>query len=270
MTDPADIPHTGEPAAYTKPRAAGELFGLWRRDYLRAPATPPDVSTWVAWLQGRRYYCDLRQPYTAGLASGARCLRELGETELRELAQQQGFAGELCVTDGVAHWQRRYDFQPPGPFADRASVRLSGDTLLEAGIEQDYEEQWTREPHLAAAGAHARDEISGQGAVIVLGGPWMMVLRDRRARLPAATSLVDALDGATSRAQRQDLVDCEISIGRLARAGAWHVDRSTLPYKAGRTWQVSIDLHAGGTARLEDVDPNGARVQRVFAVLDAD
>ena len=239
---------------------SADLRGLWRRDYLRTAGHDTlDTSTWVAWLQGQRLYCDLRQASTAGAAGGARCLRDLDDRALGQLAQQQGFAGLLTVSGDVAEWHRYHDYQPPGPHADRARVVLTGDVLIETGTEQHYEERWTREtgPREPTWEALLSDVDDDARAVLVGVGAHLMYVRERRCNLPKVESLSVALQSLDSLRERQDLLDFEISFGRRSADGHWLIERSTLPYKAGRVWQVRLDAAGDLPVQLGDLGDDG-------------
>lgn len=241
-----------------------ELSGLWRRTYLAAADGTTDTTTWVAWLQGQRYYCDLRQPAGLRAFPGVRCLRDLGDEDLIALANQQGFAGPLRRSGNIAHWRRDLDFQPPTGIADRATIDLQGDLLVEIGTEAPYVEHWTRlHPKGAPAfDASVSDGLSGARAVIVLVGSCLMLARGRATRPPSGKSLLTTLAATPALSERQELLDFEISFGTVDSCGRWHIERSTLPFKAGRSWVVEFDLTEPATVHVEDLDAAGARFMR--------
>ncbi len=252
-----------------------ELSGLWRRDYLKPANAPADTSTWVGWLQGRRYYCDLRQPAALPDLSHVRRLTDLTRDDLRSLAGQQGFAGELTVRNGTAHWQRLYDFQPDSGVADRATLEQTGDLLLETGTEQPYVEQWTRSEGRVSDsfGALLTDTVAGCRGIVVRAGPWLMYARERRTVLPAGRSLLELLellDAHQCLDSARALLDFEISFGTLQSATAWHVIRSTLPYKAGKTWGIELPVAEAANVVISDIDSEGRPLVRVWRVTQQD
>ena len=248
------------------------LGGLWCRDYLAVAGEAPDTTTWVGWLQGSRFYCDLRQPASLPDLSRSRCLADLSRDDLRALASQQGFAGELTVADSVAHWERRYDYQPSSGFADRATLARTGDVLLETGAEQPYSEQWTRAKGRGTDrfGALLSEAGTGSRGVIVRVGAWLMYLRARSRPLPHGASLRAIIDAQSALHDARALLDFEISFGTLEDDGTWHILRSTLPYKAGRRWHVELPGPTRASVTISDVATDGEPVRRVWDVTDAD
>ena len=192
--------------------------------------------------------------------------------DLRALASQQGFAGELTGADSVAHWERRYDYQPSSGFADRATLARTGDVLLETGAEQPYTEQWTRAKGRGTDrfGALLSEAGTGSRGVIVRVGAWLMYLRARSRPLPHGASLRAIIDAQSALHDARALLDFEISFGTLEDDGTWHILRSTLPYKAGRRWHVELPGPTRASVTISDVATDGEPVRRVWDVTDAD
>jgi len=249
-----------------------ELIGLWRRDYLKAANKPSDTSTWVGWLQGRRYYCDLRQPAKLPAPSRAGGLTDLSLEDLRALACQQGFAGDLTVSKGVAHWRRLFDYQPASGVADRAMLEQTGDVLVETGTEQPYVEQWSRSKGRSSDnyGALLTDTVSGCRGIVVRADHWLMYVRERRTALPAGRSLLELLEQQDCLENARALLDFEISFGTLKNSTDWHVSRSTLPYKAGKTWRIELPAANAANVIVSDIDSNGQSLVRVWRVTQED
>ena len=72
-------------------------------------------------------------------------MADLSDSALAALAEAEGFAGEITVSDGVCTWDRRLNWhgRPEGIDAGRVEFDASGD-LLETGVHADYSESWHR------------------------------------------------------------------------------------------------------------------------------
>jgi hypothetical protein len=243
---------------------------MWRRTVLERPGEPPDRSSTVLWLQGPGFFVDLRLPAGRPDFTGISCLRQLQAPQLRWLAGQQGFAGTLRLDGDLAWWRRGMDFQPPTDIADRATLRLAGDILEERGTEACYLEQWEREPRplepafgLKLRGADERDE-----GYLVRVGNHFMYARARRQLLPSAFNLLALIDSTLDLTAKQDLLDFEISSGRIDH-GAWLVERSSLPFREGTvispTPQAQLDRFS-----IDDVHGDGETFARPWIVVERD
>lgn len=243
--------------------------GAWERLLLSLPGQPVDTLTAVSWIQGPRYFVDLRQPHWLRGKVQAACLAELGMEDARMLACQQGFAGTFELSGDIATWVRSIDFQPPGDLGDRGRLEADGELLIEHGVEADYIEYWQR-------GASA-DDCHSMGARFVSDGDGCPVIVVRygsrfgyaRARtLPVErnadlAAMIENTDLAAARA----LLDCEIALGRVTPEG-WRIDRSSLPWREGA-------LVMGADANLEndclsvaDIDAEGRTFTRVLQPAD--
>lgn len=220
--------------------------GVWERLLLSLPGQPVDTLTAVSWIQGPRYFVDLRQPHWLRGKTTAACLAELQMEDVHALACQQGFAGTFELSGDLATWVREIDFQPPSGLGDRGRLEADGELLIEHGVEADYIEYWQREA--------ARARYPGIGARFVSVDDACPVILVRhgsrfgyaRARAHAMdhdadlAALLEHADLATARA----LLDCEIALGQVTSEG-WRIERSTLPWREGA-------LLLGADAALED------------------
>jgi hypothetical protein len=251
--------------------ATDELRGLWRRTMYRRRWRRRERDIAVSWLQGPRLFADLRQPPGRPDFAGIRCLRQLDDAHLDWMARQHGFAGSLTVRGGIAEWHRAVDFQPGDGVADRARIRLAGATLREDGTEARYRETWVRDRPPAAPcwGLRLADDETGRTAFLVRAGADFMFARGRPALLHGAGGLAGLLAATSCLAARQDLVDCEISLGRIdPETGAWRIARSTLPYRDGAV--VTAEPASASGLRLNEIEPEGGSVLRVWWIVDAD
>jgi hypothetical protein len=248
------------------------LRGLWRRTLLERPDEPPDVSSTVLWLQGPRFFVDLRLPVGRPDFTTISCLRHLQAPQLKWLAGQQGFAGRLRLDGDLAWWRRGIDFQPRTDIADRARLQLSGEILEERGTEACYLERWEREAGplepafgLKLAGTNRRDK-----GYLVRVGNHFMYARARRQPLPAAASLLALLDSTLDLTAKQDLLDFEISFGRIDHdTGVWRIERSSLPFREGTviapTPQAQLDRFS-----INDMHGSGETFARPWIVVERD
>lgn len=249
-----------------------ELRGLWRRSVIMWPGGACDGTTRVAWLQGPSRYADLRQP--SGLpACAAGTLRDLARPALDGMCRQEGFAGTLRAAAGVFHWERAIDFRPPAATPDAGTLRREAGRLVEEGCHMPYVEHWR--PVCAAAapcGALALASPSeGRRSLLVRVGRCFMLARDRRAVLPCGATLEACVAGAASLRAAQDMLDCEISLGRIGRGG-WRICRSTLPFLAGSRLDIGWAPGCGHRVlrRMPDADGAWARVAYEVEAAEGD
>ena len=64
----------------------GDVRGLWRRTIYRRGNEAPDASTDVHWMQGPRFFADIRQPVERASFVRVGCLRDLESEHLAWLA----------------------------------------------------------------------------------------------------------------------------------------------------------------------------------------
>jgi hypothetical protein len=239
------VAHTqaaGTPAPETPPVGVAGLQGLWRRSLITWPRRgASDTTTCVRWLQGQRAYIDLRQPAPMRDFSHARTLEDLTYDDCVWLARQEGFAGDLSFDGMHFEWIREIDFQPPSPSADAGSLRWEGDVLIETGRDADYIEHWHRDPSIPTTPA---DIVDLQGVVhktrarLLRVGPHFMFARARAASLEKGYgSLAEYVAAAPDLAHARELIDCEISFGRVDESGL-RITASTLPYRIGALMEL--------------------------------
>ena len=257
--------------------AVADVRGLWRRTIYRRADEVLDTSTEVYWLQGPRYFADIRQPVQRISFAGVGCLRDLDNAHLAWLALQEAFAGNLQLDGTLAWWQRRLDMQPQGPFEDRGRLCQAGDVLDEYGTESPYYERWERSNALAGAhwGLHLASETDGRRGFLVRAADKMMFARARRSSLPPGRTITEALAALPTLEERQDLLDVEVSLGSVAaNEREWLIERSTLPFKTAMRGSIRRreDAAAGGARfiELDDLDAEGRRIIGVWRILDAD
>ena len=70
-------------------------------------------------------------------------------------------------------------------------------------------------------------------------GPLFMIAVSRELTLPPQLHLTECVSLAPTLAAAQDLVDCELSLGRITEAG-WVIDRSSLPWRENTSVTLSI------------------------------
>ncbi len=238
--------------------------GLWQRLLLATPDAHVDTLTRVDWLQGPRFYVDLRQPPAFAGQVQARCLAEVTPAEAAIMATQEGFAGRLAIDGDTAEWLREIDFRPC-PLGDRGRLEEHGDLLIEYGIEADYVEHWQREqlPADAPVGAaRLLSEADDRPVMLVRCGDRFGYARARAAAFESRDSLTARLAAATPE-QAQQLVDCEISLGTITAQG-WRIDRSTLPWREGALLLPPGAEFDAGRLTVADHDPHGRPEARVL------
>lgn len=244
-----------------------DLPGLWTRSLIAWPDGRRDTATEVAWLQGSTLYIDLRQPVGRPDFSAVKGLRDLTQPQIAWLATQEGFAGVLEREGPWFVWRREIDFQPQALYSDAGSLRFEADYMVEEGRDVAYIEHWRRDATRPAAprwGARLRDPVDGRSGMILAVGTLFMIAVSRRGTLPPQLHLSECVALAGNLQMAQDLVDCELSLGRVTQAG-WRIDRSSLPWRegrlvtlAGRDDQLEVALDDGAARLWTITDVEGA------------
>ncbi|RJF88029.1 hypothetical protein D3874_14215 [Oleomonas cavernae] len=239
---------------------------MWQRSLIAWPDGRRDTTTAVRWLQGPGFYIDLRQAAGRPDFAGVAGLADLDADQLRWLAGQEGFAGELVFDGSHFEWQRLIDFQPQAVYSDAGSLRFEGDTLVEEGRDLPYIEHWHRDAAATAPCAAARlaNTQDGRRGFIVRSGPRFMYARDRALALPDLPSLGDAVEAAADLDTARALVDCELSFGDIGPDG-WTIRHSSLPFREGADLNP---MAAGGPGDLVTLDtaPDGTAATRTWRV----
>jgi hypothetical protein len=246
----------------------GDVRGLWRRTVYRRGNEEPDASDDVYWMQGPRFFADIRQPSKAASFKSVGCLRDLEPEHLAQLARQQAFAGTLALDGNLAWWQRTIDLHPQGPFEDRARLQQSGEVIDEFGVESHYFERWERQ-NLAPGpcwGLRLQSVTDRRDGFLVRVADKLMFARGRAAPLPPGRNLAEILGGIRTHEGKQDLLDFEVSLGCLA-AGGWLIERSTLPFKQGKLFSI---VRRAASIEIGDLDPRGAGIVSAWRIVDGD
>jgi hypothetical protein len=247
------------------------LAGLWQRTLMVWPDGRRDTEARVHWLQGASLYADLRQPAECTNCRAAACLRELRMAHIAWLARQEGFAGALHSRGGFFQWDRTIDFQPAARYADAGRLRFEGPLLIEEGQDIAYTEHWRREPAEArpCAAARLRDRETGCAGFMIRAGTRFMIARDRSVALPPHRMLSELVAATMRLEDAQDIVDCEISLGRLDHGG-WLVERSSLPFK--EWWRPSPRQPARTDRFIDmcDLQADGRPYDRRWDVIDVE
>jgi hypothetical protein len=243
------------------------LRGLWRRSLILWPDARRDTETDVAWLQGPSYYVDLRQPAGRPDFRGAGALRHMTQAQVAWAAGQEGFAGQLRRDGVFFEWQRALDFQPESGQPDSGRLRLERGILVEEGRYAPYVEHWHHDAgeQTPCVAIRLRDRSTGCEGVLVRVGGTFMYARARMVALPPGVSLTRSIEGAASLRVAQDLIDCELSIGRTGPAG-WIIERSSLPFKEGLRLDPRIQ-DCGAKYLTADLAPEGTWTNREWDVL---
>jgi len=247
-----------------------DMLGLWHRSLLvRADATR-DTATWVGWLQGPTAFVDLRLPAGRPSFRGVRGLSDLTRQHTAWLASQEGFAGRLNREGEVFVWHRVLDYQPASATADAGRLRQEREYVVEEGRDTPYIEHWHHEPGTTApvVAARLRDQQTGcDGFVVRVGKTFMYARAGSSASLPVGTHLADHVEAAPSLRAAQELVDCEISFGRVTAEGGFVIERSSLPFREGAHLDPALDpvRHA---FRSSDVTDEGHVKRRSWGVIE--
>jgi hypothetical protein len=213
------------------------LTGVWERKVLSFEGADPDYSTRVFYVQTPTLFGDIRIPESRPDLSNAHGLEDLNDTELEELATQEGFAGWVETGDDVVTWQREIDFQPPTGIPDVGRCTANKQYMIETGIHIDYSEKWQRIDDGKGQFLAMRSDGGLAKQILVVAGDYFLYARGRKHSLEPAKSLRHLFQRkGFTRDQVIRYLDCEFSYGR-ARSGRkpWEIYLSTLPFKEGQT-----------------------------------
>ncbi len=254
-----------------------DVRGLWKRTVYRRVDGVIDTSAEVFWLQGPHFFVDIRQPIERRSFVGVGCLRDLDDGHLSWLALQNAFAGTLELDGAAAWWHRTIDMQPTGPLQDRARLQQTGEVLEEFGTESPYYERWQRQGASTGPcwGLQLQGTVDGRSGFLVRVADRMMFARARNSALPPGRTLTEALEAAATLEAKQDLIDFEVSLGRVAASDReWLIERSTLPFKAEMPCSIRRRADAAGSGayviEMDDLDPKGRRIVSSWRIIDAD
>lgn len=244
------------------------LTGLWERSLIVWPEGREDKTTFVAWLQGPNFFADLRQPADPPSFEKVSCLDDIEPHHIEWLTRQEGFAGRLCRAESAFEWQRMIDYQCPSDAADAGYLNFSGNVLIERGRDTPYVEHWHRTPASIDPqfAIRMRDQRGIEG-FLVRAGDIFMYARGRTISLPHGAALA-WLAKSCSLAGARELVDCEISLGRI-RGEAWKIDRSSLPFRVRADLSPSFATD-GGSVSTTDLTPAGAPISRHWNIICQD
>lgn len=196
------------------------FVGAWKREWIHRRGEVRGETRIVRDVQTTNVFGSVRIPLDRPTFAGARSLAELGDGELRVLADQDGFAGFTTCVGDVVTWHHQIAFQPPSGDDVGRLVQDGPTTVYEHALDDAYVERWEsvgRGPELAIRVDGAVREI------LAVVGDHFVYARGRGVALPSAPSLA-------SREQLLGLVDCELSYGRVA---GWEVRHSTFPWAEG-------------------------------------
>lgn len=226
-------PRPPAPAPAASPQLPAWLTGAWQREWIRAGGVTKNTLA-VRYVQTPYWFGDVRIP-TDRPRITAGSLAELGDAELRSLANQRGFFGYTTVAGDVSTWHHEIDYQPRRSRPDTGRIsRLGTSSMLEEGLDGSFVEQWWS---LASGdGRFLTVRVMRAGRLdrmLVVAGDHFLYARNRASDLPAADSLT-ALAAAASREQLLAYLDCELSYG-IVHGGSvpWQIVHSTLPWREG-------------------------------------
>lgn len=211
-----------------------ELRGLWRREVITMPKGYRDETTAVLWLQTRSWYADIRVKADRPRREGATGFADYADAELIEMADVQGFAGELIATGNVCLWRRDLDYQPPNDSVDEATFAVADGVMIEDGIHSEYQEIWRRQaPSDTPLVAY---RLAGETrGLLVIAGDYFLEIRDRATPLARAESLTAYVTEALAAGKRDAAIaalSMRICHGKIS-GSARTVTLSSYPWLEG-------------------------------------
>lgn len=213
-------------------------LGLWRRLSFETGDGLCDIDTTVFWLQSQSLYADLRIPANRPDMTGASSFGELNATALNALASQEGFAGTLQWKDdgeqSACAWRRWIDFAPlDGPPDEGLMKAASSRMMVETGLHADYTEHWWQDFDDVPQNMQTRWNAEKHLLTVRVGDRFMLA-HERRMQTPPAGHLHRLVaDAVGDEARLRELLDCELSIGRVGPDGIGTIELSTVPWREG-------------------------------------
>jgi hypothetical protein len=251
--------------------ALTDLHGLWRRLYAIDPDGTEDVSDAV-WVQGPSLFAMLHQPDgVRRLAADGRVLHDLTTEELLLLCGQSARGGVLRQGSDYFTREDWFGLHPSTGVPDSASLLYTWGNLLEAGAFDNGDKEWELVEQSPGATAAARlfDPEDDCGGLIVRTGSWFCYVRSRVGTLLRAhVSLAEQVLGAADHRSAAQLLDWELSIGRVS-GDRWNIVGSTLPHRVGGVLQPELRTDAG-RLRVRDTGPFGRCRPRVWQLRESE
>jgi hypothetical protein len=213
------------------------LRGVWTRDWIQEGKAKSNTLD-VHYLQTPTYFADIRIPKDRPRFPNAKSFADLTDQQLRLLARQNGFTGLTTTSGAVATWNHDIQFPPSDGASDRGRLqRIAPARMHEHGLDGSYIESWRSTTGGSGHFLVIRVEHAGRllRTLVVVGNQFVYV-RNRAIDLPAAASFEALIDSAkASRAQIEEYLDCEFSVGRVQGGSVpWEIEQSTLPWREGR------------------------------------
>lgn len=256
-------------------------IGVWRRLSLEAKGKVADTVTRAYWIQTSTLFADLRIPPERPDFSGKTSLLECSDSELLQLARQQGFAGMTLAGGGLLHRRRQVDFQPSRGRDNTRRMRFEGEVLVEENLHGTVQEKWQRMagPEGGVVSLRLLEESSMDGrpvtrkGYLLVMGDYFLFVRDRTEFTRQAASLEDLFEAQDLEREAQiRLLDCEFSFGqRNGGAQAWQIQLSTLPYREGRAMFAAGQFEAlknGGSALVQQGRGRNGVITRRWSIAE--
>jgi hypothetical protein len=213
------------------------LRGVWTREWIQKRKAKSNTLD-VYYLQTPTYFADIRIPKDRTRFPNAKSFADLTDQQLRLLARQNGFTGLTTTSGPIATWNHDIQFQPSDGAPDRGRLqRMARTRMHEHGLDGSYIESWKSTTSGNGHFLVIRVQHTGRlfRTLVVVGNQFAYV-RNRAIDLPAAASFEALFDiTKAGRAQIEEYLDCEFSVGRV-RGGSvpWEIEQSTLPWREGR------------------------------------
>lgn len=169
----------------------GDIQGHWQRHWIKAPGFEDD-TTRVHWMQAGYDYADVRIPLKRPAIEGAKCLADLSAAQLRDLAQAEGFAGQVTLDGDNCTWHRDINWHGAPEGADIGAISFNdAGQMIETGVHEDYTELW--EQRATAKGRAWRFSNAPYSGVLVVAGSDAVIGIGKTSK-PASKPMLEALE----------------------------------------------------------------------------
>jgi hypothetical protein len=114
--------------------------GLWKRESIAFDDGEPQETATVFWLQGEKYFADLRIPLDQPQIPTGQSLENLKMKELLMHANFSSFGGNIDATESWIRWNHWMNFLPRPGQVDQGDVFWRDGKLIEDGQFESFQD----------------------------------------------------------------------------------------------------------------------------------
>jgi Protein HRI1 len=114
--------------------------GLWKRESIAFDDSEPQETATVFWLQGEKYFADLRIPLDQPQIPARQSLEDLEMKDLLMYANFSSFGGNIDATENWIRWNHGMNFLPRPGQVDQGNVFWQDGNLIEDGQFESFQD----------------------------------------------------------------------------------------------------------------------------------